>query len=514
MLSMEVAKLFATLGLKVDKKQWDEADKKIDGAKLALGGLVTYFGAKFLGKSLVGFNAGVEDAKNGIAGMLALSKKTNLSDELGHADELYANLQRRAATLPGTTQDYVQMLGALTQPLTSAGVGLQGLEDLSVNAVVAAKALGVQWDVAARDIDQALRGQYHSVDVFTGKLLSSMGYAGEAGRQKFNAMTQAQRVAAVQAALTQKQITQLAEAQGKTFSGRLSTIQDAAEQFLGRIGKSLFESLGGVMERFAGWLSANKEEIAAVADEIGGALAGAFAALGIVVEWLIDHGDVLTAILITVGAVLAGVAAEAVIAWLAVAGPVLLVVAAVAALTYAVIKVVRDLRSGSSKIVKALDAAWDGIKGGASAVWEFLKGMARGIVDAFVSVGKAIASPFVEAFDFILGAARSTINWIMDKIHWIENKLDSLVHGTREDRADIANKFGFEGDLRERFINGDAGPPSRPGGAGTGPISVAPANVQLHMTVNGGDPDEIEKHVRQGIGTWWETQLADVEDAT
>jgi hypothetical protein len=55
--------------------------------------------------------------------------------------------------------------------------------------VVAAKALGVEWEAAARDIDQALRGQFHSTDQFTGKLLGSAGFKGEAGRKRFNAMS-------------------------------------------------------------------------------------------------------------------------------------------------------------------------------------------------------------------------------------------------------------------------------------------------------------------------------------
>jgi hypothetical protein len=63
------------------------------------------------------------------------------------------------------------MAGMLTQPITDAGLGMKDLEDLTVNSVVAAKALGYQWDLAARDIDQALRGQFHATDPFAGKML-------------------------------------------------------------------------------------------------------------------------------------------------------------------------------------------------------------------------------------------------------------------------------------------------------------------------------------------------------
>jgi hypothetical protein len=234
------------------------------------------FGARAAGKALIGFNATVQDTKSQIAGMLALTKHTDLVDQLGVADRLFASLQQRAKTLPGTTAEYTQMAGMLVQPITDAGLGMKDLEDLTVNSVVGAKALGVAWDVAARDIDQALRGQFHSVDVFSGKLLGSVGFKGEEGRGKFNAMSASQRADTLRGALMQKQLTQLATQQGENFNGALSTLQDTIQQFLGKVGLPLFKQITTELKQWNVWIDANSDRIDSWTSKLANGLMEAF----------------------------------------------------------------------------------------------------------------------------------------------------------------------------------------------------------------------------------------------
>lgn len=274
------------------------ADKASEGWA-SVGGAIKLAVATLVGgaayNAMISFNAAVEDSKNQIAGMLALTKKTHLSDELATADTLMGNLQRRAATLPGTTAEYVSMLSNITRPIVDAKLSMQDLEDITVNSVVAAKALSVDAGAAARDIDQALRGQYHSVDQFTGKVLGSIGYEGEAGRKKYNALTKEKRATELKRAITQPQITELAEAQGKSFNGVMSTLKDATEQFLAKVGLPLFKRLGETIRDINAWLDKNAAKVQMVADAVGGALRWAFdavsSAIGIVGEFLGEHLD-------------------------------------------------------------------------------------------------------------------------------------------------------------------------------------------------------------------------------
>lgn len=261
-------------------------------AGLAAGG----FGLQQAGKALIGFNSDVEDTKIQIAGMLALARKTDLADELKVADKVFSSLQQRAKSLPGTTAEYARFAGMITQPIVDAGLGMKDLEDLTVNSVVAAKALGIEAEVAARDIDQALRGQFHSTDVFSGKLLGSIGYKGEAGRSKYNAMDGDKRAAELKRALMQKQLTQMADAQGKTFSGMMSTFQDTLQQTLGKIGLPLFKAITEELKRWNAWADANADRLDAWGRTFGDALVTGFGYVKDAIGFLVDHKDELIAI--------------------------------------------------------------------------------------------------------------------------------------------------------------------------------------------------------------------------
>lgn len=244
----------------------------VTGLALSLGGRLT----SAAGSALIGFNASMEESKNQVAGMLALTKKTHLSEELANADMLVANLQKRAATLPGTTADYVHMLANITRPIADAKLGMQDLEDMTVASVVAAKAFGISADVAARDVDQALRGQYHSVDPFSGKVLGGLGYKGEEGRSRYNALSEEKRASEFKRGLAQPQIAELGAAQGKTFGGLLSTIQDTLAITAGRAGAPLFGEMTKSFKDLIAWINKNQKAVDEFADKVGGALASAF----------------------------------------------------------------------------------------------------------------------------------------------------------------------------------------------------------------------------------------------
>lgn len=344
-------------------------------AGVALAGVGAYLGGRLV-KSGIEFNSTMEDSRLKIASMLALARHSSLSTELGTADGLVANLQRRAATLPGTTSEYIAMLGMIAQPLTDAKLGLGDLEDLTVQSVVAAKALGIQWEVAARDVDQAVRGQFHSVDPFSGKVLGSIGYKGEEGRSRFNQLSQQKRALEIKRALMQPQFTELGAEQGKSFSGRLSTLQDTWEQFKGAMTKPLFRVLGEQIVQANAWLAENKAKVDAAAEAIGGALVSAFGALktGVLfavdayhvlhdafdavsskLQWFTEHAQFTKSLLISMGIIVAlfgvramwagrqaalafaAAGARAALAWIQIAGPIGVALALLTAAVYEVI---------------------------------------------------------------------------------------------------------------------------------------------------------------------------------
>ncbi len=495
-MSTIVADLAAKLGLQVNAKQWGQGDKAISGIKTALAGVGAYFGGKFLGKALIGFNSNVEDTKTQIAGMLALTKKTNLSDEIGNADMLMGNLQKRAASLPGTTQEYAQMLGMLTQPIMAAGGSMQDLEDLTVNSVVAAKGLGVEWDVAARDIDQALRGQFKSTDQFTGKLLASFGFAGEEGRSKFNKLSKEKRAAVVKEALTQKQIVQLGEAQGKSFSGVMSTLQDAVQQFLGRVGIPLFKALGEIMQRMTAWLSANESSIQAVAKAIGEVLADAFAVVIEVIKFFIDNAELTKSIFIALGIILVATAIKAAAAWVLAALPLIAIVAVLTAIVLGVRALIKPFGS----VRRAATEMWKSIKKSAMDFLDTVVGTPGAILDAFVGIGEAIIAAFGNAFDWIEKKAKELprkIPILGPTGQWLGESAAKVVLRVQGDQTP---------DIDATRVGGD---PARPGATGGGVNMSAEFNISSPNA----DPAMVADEAQKAFSKFWDTQMTQTHEA-
>lgn len=501
---MKVVDLYGLLGFRIDKGSEARANKSIDGMKTALVGLGAFFGAKAAGKALIGFNSNVEDTKNKIAGMLALTKKTDLNDQLAVADQLFANLQRRAASLPGTTEEYANMLGMLTQPVTAAGLGLQDLEDITVNAVVAAKAFGVEWEVAARDVDQAIRGQFKSVDQLSSKILGSAGFTGEAGRARFNAMSAKQRAETYKAALGQKQIVQLAERQGQSFGGVLSTLKDAAQQFLGKVGIPLFNALKDAIKSATEWLEKHRKGVEKAATAIGGVLAAAFAVLRAAIGWLLDHGDVLQALLIALGTLLAAFAIQAAAAWIAAAGPIILLVAGITALILIIQDLVRHFTGGQSKIVSAWNSLSSRLRTIIKIIGATLAAPFIGVIAFAVAAKDAIISAFEAAFGWI----ERKVQWVVEKVEWVKNKLNYLADSisganvTPEMVEKVRNE-GIGALLNPQGLAQTMVPSSAPAAGAsntltvTAPVTVNAAPGMTEETIGRAAAKEIDNRFRQ-----------------
>lgn len=515
----QVASFFGLLGLKVDKAAWKRGNDQIAGMKSALVGLGAYFGARAAGKALIGFNAHLETARVQVAGMLALAKGTDLADQYASADTAIKNLQRRAKTLPGTTSDYINMLAMIAQPVTDAKVGLQGLEDLSVSATVAAKALGVEWEVAGRDIDQALRGQFKSVDQLTGKILGSIGYKGEEGRARFNAQSAQKRASELQRGFGQKQIAQLAEAQSGTFTGLFDTFKAEAAEVIGKIGIPLFKALGAAIKRVNAWLTENAETVTAVGEAIGGALAGAFELVSSVIGFFIENSDLAIAAISALAIVFGVMGIAAAAAWLAATWPIIAIIAAITAIVFAIRKVLKH----SDKIKAAFRVLWNGVKRATDK-----------IVDTFVGVGLGIKDAFRTAFDWVEARVMQLAAFIANtpgikqilKLGGVEFDTKDADPGYAAYLKEVHRKGGFA-MMEEDWVKQGRpkGPPQKP--SAQAPSALAPTvrvpvagrgggsgvningDTNITMSVNAG-PGMDEVQLANKAGEIFETKTAEV----
>lgn len=347
----EVAKFWASLGFKTDFNSIRQANRAMWTMRRSMMGVVSYFGAQHLGKALLGFNANVQDAKNQIAGMLALTKHTSLNDQLETAGKLYDGLRAKAAELPGTTEDYVNMLTMIVRPLSGAGFNVQEIQDMTVNAMIAAKGLGESWQVAGRDIDEATMGKFGVVDKFSRKVLEGLDggkYTGLEGRARFKALTKEQRAREFQRGLSQPQFAQMGAAQADSFSGRVDKIKEQVAQFLGAVGLPLFKALGESLERINTYLTEHKEEVKKVAAAVGGVLLDAFRAVSDVIKFIINNESVLRLIMVTIIAF----AARALAVWVMVNAPLMVMIGMV----WAAVEVFQHLKDKLGFIPAAIAA--------------------------------------------------------------------------------------------------------------------------------------------------------------
>lgn len=322
---MQVGALNATLGLVTNRDEWRRGEAQINHFRRLALGVSAYFGGKWLGGALLGFNREVEDAKNQIAGMMAFAKKTLVTDELQNANTLYDKLREKAASLPGETADYVKMLGMLTQPLAETTNDLDKMANFTAQAFVLSKGLGENWAKSSRDIREFINfGRINAVDTFLRTAMTGTGIdATDSGRAKAKAMSKTQRMELLYQQLNSPTVKSIGDQYAKSMSGRMERVRDTIKQTMGKAGEALFGSVKDSLDRLATWLQANQGKVTAWAKTAGEYINTAFLGLRDGLMWLLDHKDIVISALVALGGAFYILALKAMGAWMATLWPVI-----------------------------------------------------------------------------------------------------------------------------------------------------------------------------------------------
>jgi uncharacterized protein YjbJ (UPF0337 family) len=320
---MNVGALNVTLGLLVDKNSWKKGDARIDHFRRMGAAVTAVFAGRALGGALLGFNMKVEDAKNQIAAMLALGGQTTLNSQLERSNKLYDMLRTKAADLPGETQDYVNMLQLIAQPMARANLSLEAMRDITSGSFVFAKGMGISWQEAGRDLrDFINQGKLTTRDKFLLAMLEGTGLdATDQGRAKAKKLGVAGRAQLMQKQTTGPLATEVTDRLSNSFTGRYENVVDNIKQTIGKVGEGLFESLKVSLTDVAAWFKTNKVEIQAWAAKVGAVIATVFDTIQIGVSWLANHQDILLSFLAAIGMMFAKMAITAIVSWMAVAWP-------------------------------------------------------------------------------------------------------------------------------------------------------------------------------------------------
>lgn len=240
-------------------------------------------------KSFITFNSNMEQAQITMAGMMDQAGRGDFVGNLKEASELVKQMQLDARASVGTTEDFVQMATTIVQPLMAAKGSMQDLRDMTRQTVIASRAMGIGADVAGRDVGQALMGRYNTVDPFLSRILPAIGYAGEEGRAKWRALSQAEHLSELRRALGSKGIKAMGAAQETSYEGAFSTLKDNIQIALGKVGMPLFKAVTAELNQWNKWIDANQGKIHTMAVEIGGDLLKAARMFRDAIGFAADH---------------------------------------------------------------------------------------------------------------------------------------------------------------------------------------------------------------------------------
>jgi hypothetical protein len=202
-------------------------------------------------------------------------------------------------------------------------------------------------------------------------------------------MSAKERANALKSALTQKQLTQLAAAQGATASGKLSTLVDTAQQTLGRVTAPLFAKLVGYLEKINKWLDANQAKVKELASVVGGVLVTALEAVVEAIKFLSENKG----LAIFLGVIAGGL--------LLIASPLALTIAGFTLLVLA---------------IKKLGPVLEAIKNAAASALGWMDDKLIELGGAIADLASTIAEPFIlawhaveTAFNAVFGAIKGAL---------------------------------------------------------------------------------------------------------
>lgn len=243
------------------------------GTALLAGG--AFFGVKAAKNALIDFNTNLEQARLSMSGLLQMNMGGEWADNQERANRLVRQFQNDAKKSVATTMDFVDMGKLITGPLTRVGGTLKDVSDITKGAVVAAKAMGEESGLVARDIEAALRGNITMRDRFIRAMLPTIKMT----KEEFNTIARQapeQALGLLRAMFGAEAIKNMAETQAKSFAGVSSTLRDNIERMFGRIGLPLMNALTEQMARINAFFDNNSTKVAQFVNDFSAGLVKGF----------------------------------------------------------------------------------------------------------------------------------------------------------------------------------------------------------------------------------------------
>ncbi len=521
---MEVADLWASLGLRPKTSEWAHGDQLIHSMKRGLELFIGVEAIKFVGEL---FTKTTEAAVG----------FSHMAEKLGVTTEAVQQLSY-AADVSGASAEEMQVA------LQKLAKGLEEVKSKGTGPVGDALAkLGLHMSDAAfkgNDLDaqlMAIANGFANAGPNVNKTALAMEIFGRSGTSLLPLLN---RGADGIAELREEFVAlgaQIDEGATEQFKGLEEDQKKLKYTLIGLRNEAvmaLVPALKDMAEGAMAWIKANREAVQSALTAVVTGLSYAFKGLGIVVEVVVavidffnDHIDIANAVIIALGVVIAAFAIQAAISWLIAFAPIILIIAAIAALVLVIMDIWESITTG--KGVTATVFRWIGHQ--LHELWEGIKSVGRGIRDFFVSVGKGIKDALTDAFEWAVEKAKAALSAIRS-LPGIEQVLD-VVHGagtaaghvgraivgeeaagmTPYEQSVAAGQFsGSEAEWNMKQMGRGAASVGSAGMSATSPSVII--NQQNAVTIDGTiDPAEVKAQVDKSIKENNDQMMIDAHNA-
>ncbi|MBI2393166.1 MAG: hypothetical protein HYV09_26510 [Deltaproteobacteria bacterium] len=284
----KVSGAFDALGGAASKASgmFDSLVGKLATVGAAMAGGAIFAGVKAIKTGLLDVNASLEQTEIGLASTFqTIGATDSFTNGLTMAKDLLAKIRDDSAALPGEFADFAGIAQRITPILSTIGVGVDGIRDLTrMTAIAGANVLGGDFAMAGREMAELLRGRAGGHNT----LGSNLGITTEtkvASGAEFNKASIQERMDHISKMLSKGD--DALKAYGRSWKGLTSTLSDNVKRMLGTATAPLFERVKGSFESLI--KLTNSARMREMAHDVGVLLVRGFDLAIVGVQRIADH---------------------------------------------------------------------------------------------------------------------------------------------------------------------------------------------------------------------------------
>lgn len=216
--------------------------------------------------SAIKYTSELEATKIGLTSVIQAVDQLDWGTATKGAEQAFERIKELSLASPAGPQEMFEIFNMILGPLRGAGKSMEFVYDMTNDATLAAAALGVDYQQAARDIGLIATGAA-GADVKLFRLLRSTKAITESTEEWNKKLTEQQRAEKLSAAL--KKFAGSGEAFGRSWKGLTSTFAGIKDEFAREGMTPVMNAVGNTLGRVNDAMLRNKRELTAGMQSMG-----------------------------------------------------------------------------------------------------------------------------------------------------------------------------------------------------------------------------------------------------